>query len=591
LPTINPQLVPTIAPGRLFTSFVTDDTLNIRWLRATDPAYFEALNRPIVDVALRSLIIAKAVDNLYASLGHEALYPFLIQPRIGSGSYVADIPINWIWSLEITAPQKWHNFRLAHIKRISGVNNLTDGYTGMIRVVFSATKIGSNQEIYLLWADYQIDSTLAWQIATLKVCTNQEESYVVNQDEVQTLCGSITFNTMDTSLLLTSVFLNTVAPPLITDTFTDGTYKQPAVYDVVDSLGGGSPSVGNFSTTSLSHGSGLITEAAWVSLPQQDSDVQAWLNAMNYPFDQSASLLNIDSNISIPTGIFREFIITVPAGDEPSGISDSSYFPIWVDSIQLINMNQARFFFSTYNNSESLVNGPGPSLQPVQFAYVDIFRTGNQEDRLPIIPFNNLKLNQTDPKFSASGATSEWTQHFGRGHVVLSSIWTTQPSVIDGFFADLAGILTTPQVTEFTQATTRISSFGMSAVPRYVPTAGQSRALSGTTSRLSISINPSESNLYVTEQDQGLGNIVDLEAQPNIAPMQSIERYGNSGALCHRIINLTIYSDQLPTNDPNFYNDNVLPRLTLLLGRPPQFGDMWYNGTRLLFNNGDQWQD
>jgi len=584
-------LVPTIAPGSLFTSFCTDDTLNVRWLTAKDPAYYETLNRPIVDVALRSLIIAKAVDNLYASLGHEALYPFLIQPRVGSGSYVADIPINWIWSLEITAPQKWHNFRLAHIKRISGVNDLTSGYTGMLRVVFSATQIGSNQEVYLLQADYQIDSTLAWQIAKLKVCTNQDESYVVNQDEVQTLCGSITFHTMDTNLLLASTFLNTVAPPLLTSAGPDGLYLEPAIYDTVDSLGGGSASVGNFSTTSLSHGSGLITEAAWIALPQQDSDVQAWLNAMNYPFDQNASLLNIDGNITIPTGLFREFIITVPAGDEPNGISDSSYFPIWIDSVQLLTINQARFFFSTYNDSESLTGSPGQSLQPVQFAYVDIFRTGAQEDRLPIIPYHNLKLKSTDPLFSVSGVTSEWTQHFGRGHVVLSSIWTTQPAIIAGFFADLAGILTTPQITEFTQATTRISSFGMSAVPRYTPTAGQSRALSGSTSRLAVSIDPSEANRYVTEQDQGLGNTVDLESQPNIAPIQSIARYGNTGGLCHRIVNLTVYSDQLPTNDPDFYNDNVLPRLVILLGRQPVFGDIWYNGTRFVVFNGDTWQD
>ena len=37
MPTINPSLVPTIAPGNLFQALTTDSTLNVRWITPTDP--------------------------------------------------------------------------------------------------------------------------------------------------------------------------------------------------------------------------------------------------------------------------------------------------------------------------------------------------------------------------------------------------------------------------------------------------------------------------------------------------------------------------------------------------------------------------
>ena len=113
--------------------------------------------------------------------------------------------------------------------------------------------------------------------------------------------------------------------------------------------------------------------------------------------------------------------------------------------------------------------------------------------------------------------------------------------------------------------------------------------MNGSTSRRTTPISPSYDNRFVCEQDQGLGNQVDLEAVPGVVPNAAIDRYGFSGSLTHKIIKLVVDADQLG-NDSTFYDTQLLPRLRALLGRDPQFGDFWYNGTRLMFNNGDSWQ-
>jgi hypothetical protein len=120
---------------------------------------------------------------------------------------------------------------------------------------------------------------------------------------------------------------------------------------------------------------------------------------------------------------------------------------------------------------------------------------------------------------------------------------------------------------------------------------GMNHAMYGSTGvgRWTTPVTPSENNRFVCERDQGLGNTVDLEAQVGISPQSSIQRYGYSGSLCHKIVKMVLLADEIPA-DPNFYENQILPRLTVLLGRAPVFGDQWYNGTRLIFWNGDTWQ-
>ena len=583
MPTIYPALVPTLAPGTLFNKFTGDNTLNIRWLTPQDPVFYEVVNRPTADLALRTLILAKTVDQLYASLGQQALYPFLVQPIVGSGTNRADVPINWIWGLNICVPQKWSLIRLARVKRIAGVNDPTSGYTGYIRLIFTAVQLSAPQiEVALFYTDYQIDSILTYQNVPMTVCTVAEEPISISPEEAETVSGTITFRTMDTNNLVNAMFLELCAPPTANPTVTGFLYNNPTVYEVVDTIAGGMGVTDDYSLNTVPHGTGLISESAWTALPYLGADAQSWLNAFNYPFELAASRTSSDS-ITMPLGMFCEFQIVVPAGQDPTSSSDPTYFPVWITRAELISNTQITLYFATHNTTDPATGGQ-PSLTPVEFAYTTLASAGRPGDRLAIIPLSNLK-------FQSGTDASEFSQHFGRGHLVLSSVWspaTNQP-ILDWYFA-MSKLLSSPQYTTFSIDTTRISSFGISSVPQYTPTVGQSRALTGSTSRLQVPVNPDETNRYVTEADQGLGDTVDLESLPGITPHPAISRYGYTGSLCHKVINLIVDTGSLGS-DPNFYSSTLLPRLTILLGRPPIFGDVWFDGVRFKWFNGDAWQD
>ena len=69
----------------------------------------------------------------------------------------------------------------------------------------------------------------------------------------------------------------------------------------------------------------------------------------------------------------------------------------------------------------------------------------------------------------------------------------------------------------------------------------------------------------------------------------AFDSVGYAGSLNHRVVKLVVDSTAIP-NDPAFYATYILPRLTRLFGRAPQFGDGWYNGVRFMWHNGDSWQ-
>lgn len=579
MPTITPSKVPTKSPGTLFSNLTGgDNTLNIRWLTAADPAFYEALNRPIVDVALRQLVLAKAVDALQLAIGKENLFPFLTQPQIASGMAVEEIPTKWIWDFHASMPKKWENLRLAKIKRVAGTNNATGGYDGSLRLIFSANIEGSNTEVSIFHADYLIDSDLTYQKVRLNVVSSLEESTPISLSESETVSGFAIFRTLDISDPLILEFLDLLAPPIDnSDTNSDGYYDSPSVYEIVDSVSGGSAVTDDFSLQAISHGTGLLTSSSWNTIPQLDSDIQSWLTSFNYPFDVNANRTSTDS-IVIPAGIFREFNITAPAGDNPTGNSSGTYYPVWISRIERIGVgaDRLKFYFSTYN-----VTDTAPSTAPIEFATLDLLRSYSESDVVEIIPITNLQL-------VTGSSANDFGQHFGRGHVVLSNIWTVTDDVTDMFDA-FTSIIDSPADTEFSQSATRISSFGISRIPKYTPTVGQSRAMLGSSARLSVPKFPSDTNRFVTEGDQGLGNQVDLEALPGISPNTSIDRYGFSGSLAHKTVKLVVRADGLGDN-PATYENDVLPRLRALLGRDPIFSDEWYNGTRFMKYNGDSWQ-
>ena len=58
--------------------------------------------------------------------------------------------------------------------------------------------------------------------------------------------------------------------------------------------------------------------------------------------------------------------------------------------------------------------------------------------------------------------STDFEQHFGRGHVVLSSLWDKTTNEVDDFFDDFDLIVDSPPDTDYSQAATRLSSFGIS---------------------------------------------------------------------------------------------------------------------------------
>jgi hypothetical protein len=181
-------------------------------------------------------------------------------------------------------------------------------------------------------------------------------------------------------------------------------------------------------------------------------------------------------------------------------------------------------------------------------------------------------------------------QEFGRGHVVLSSKWGLTGGEVADFFNNFPLLVGATSTVTFSITATRISSWGISRVPKYTPTAGQSAALAGTSSERGTPLNPASTNRYLTELDEGLGDIVDLDSQTSISSHTAIERYGNMASRSHKLIKLVIDPEQASIDDdPTFYADEILPRLRILLGRDPIFGDMHYNGTRFAIFNGDSW--
>jgi len=573
MPTIDPSLVPTINPGQIFDRFTTDGTINIRYMTALDPVHFEAWNRPLADIALRQLIVAKALDQITLRLGHQTYFPFLIQPQLVGGM---DVPLSWIWDLHASMPSKWSNLRLARIKRVSGHNPggtgaTDDDYTGVLRLVFTANDSGSTTEVALFTLDYNIASTNTYHRATLVAASSTDEPLAIDPSEASTIAGYAIFRTLDLDDATVQAFLDFVAPPAdTTDSDSDGEFDTPAIYHLMDST------AGEFGSSAMVHGTGVLVSSASNAIPDSEAQIASWITAFNYPFRFNASRSSASPTvITIPSDLFTEFDISVPAGDEPTDDMSGTFFPVWITRILRndVTADSITFYFATYS-----VVDDTPSTAPVEFAYLTLERTFTSAQVVEIVPTGNL--------YGIEGTASDlFNQHFGRGHVVLSTLWGGTTDEVQDFFDAFEAIVGDPAQVIFTKANSILSSYALSRVPKYVPTIGENQALKGTTARKDTIVYPSDDNRYVTEQDQGLGNQVDFEAVTGITTNVDIERYGYEGGLVCRRVKLVVNTSGTAHN----YDDDVLPRLRCLLGRDPIYGDMWLNGTRWLTYTGDTW--
>ena len=581
MPTITPALIPTKALGNLFSSLTGgDESLNIRWLMPTDPCFYETLNRPLADITVRQLVIAKAVDTLNLRIGHQSLFPFIVQPELAYGSTSRiDLLPGIIWDMHVSLPKKWYNIRLAQIQRISGTNNLTAGtYTGELRFIFSGIQENDSTEKYLFYADYKIDSSLSFQPVRVQIVESTMVSSLptISTSESETISGFINFRTVDINDEMAITFMEAMAPGNL-ETDSQGYYTNPEVYETVDTLPGGTAVTDDFSAEREDHGTGFITDSAWNAIPAINSDIDSWLKSFNYPFDADANLVAKDQNTrSIPSGIFREFSVIAPASDGPIDDRNGLYYQMSVSKIEQLTDSATkflRFFLSCAFPSGNLSTF-------FDFCHFDLYPTMLKGTVVPIIPDGLPNpVNETDIK----------ANEFGRGHLVLSDLWSGTNSIIAAFFA---GFDEYPTATlTFSPSASRLSSFAVNRISRYSPNRGQFQALAGTTSTNISPVLPSSTNRYVTEQDTGLGDSVDFNADPTIASHSAIERLGYKGGLSHRIVRLVVDSSNPDAqNTSDFYSGYILPRLTKLYGRAPIFGDCWYNGTRFMTYNGDSWQ-
>lgn len=578
--TISPSLVPTVPPGSLFSRFTSDTSIGIRFFEAADPVYFDTLNRPVADLSLRQLILAKTLDAINLRLSHQSLFPWLIQPTITSGTASVNLPLSWIWDMHVSLPKKWEKIRLAKIKRVSGENGTTgEDFTGKLRLVFTGQEIGSVTEVALFQADFIIDSVLDFQIVEIDIPATGEEPIVVSSGERETIAGFLIFRTLDATDEDVQSFYDFVAPPITTtDADSDGEFDTPAIYEIDDSEPGGESVSGDFSTVALSHGTGLLVLSATNSIPALDSDPDTWLSAFNYPFGEAATLTSASpSGITIPTGLFKEFMIIAPSNDQPTDDISGDFNPVWINRISRedASSDTLKFFFATFN-----VTSDQASTVPIEFASLTLER-GFTEDQI-------VAIESIDDLLLASGETAseEQNQGFGRGHVVLSSLWGGTTTTIDEFFDEFATILDEPPDAVFVKESTRLSAFAISRVPRFTPTSGQAEALKG--SRADTD-RPNVTNRYVVEADQGLGDKIDfgtsLLLDEDKRENPDIDRFGWTGSLAHRIVHLVVDT----SGDEHTYEEDILPRLRILLGRDVIFGDFWWDGSRLKFFNGDSW--
>lgn len=574
MPTINSALIPTKTPGTLFDSLTGGDTsLNIRWLLGTDPLFYEVLNRPIADLAVRQLIIAKSVDNLNLRLGHQALYPFVIQPTLDISTSRIEFPIGLIWDMHVSVPIKWQNLKLNNVIRISGTNGATAAdYTGTVRLVFSGNTSATSADILLFYVDYDITSTLTFQMLKITAATEAavHQTNIISPSEASTIGGYVILKTLDLTIASNQNFLDYLAPP--SGELTSGDYLNPNIYNVSDFAGGGSNITDDISLSPIAFGTGQLTDSAYNVIPPLNTDINTWLNAFNYPFDADASLAgdirdNNGNFYNIPRALFREFSIIAPSSDGPTG--NSAFYPVFISKIeqQATGTNPLRFYFATRIPS---VDATFTAI--TDFGTLDLPSSGQPGDIIPIIGID----------------TTDSERQIGVGFVVLSNVWDGTSTDIATFFDLFNYNPFTPRSVNYGEASTRISSYGVSRVSKYTPTKGQASALTGTSSNRSTPIAPSATNKYVTEADRGIGDRLNLE--DTFGVNAAIERYGYTGSLSHRVVKLVIDSTKVP-NDPTFYDNEVLPRLRVLLGgRDPEFADGWFNGTRFLWWNGDTWQ-
>lgn len=250
--------VPDISPATLYDTLTSDPTFAVRWAGPRDPVYYHSINRPVADVALRQLMIAKALSRVNICLAKDALYPFVVQPKLSDDT---SVPVGWVWDTHGIIPYEYHNLRLAYIIRLSGTNPVdwcapgttppeSDSeyiYDGLIRCVFCANRDGYLQDFQMFYVDYDITGSTIYQRSRFN--TNYGILYgtlsnpqLIDVHINQFIQGQITFKLLDQSDADVRIFFDTI---------------PVGTYNLKDS------STDSYNPRPLTFGSGLLTDSAY----------------------------------------------------------------------------------------------------------------------------------------------------------------------------------------------------------------------------------------------------------------------------------------------------------------------------------------
>lgn len=566
MPNIDSSLIPLVSPGTLFVTLTDNPTINVRWLTPNDPHYFDVYNRPMADITLRQLIIAKSLDQLGLRISSRTTFPFLNPPTVNVTTNTISLPLAWLWDMHVTIKDEYENVRLAYIQRFSGDNNVTDlEINGIMRLVFAGNIVGGTSEIGLFYVDYDIGSPLYYQIRSIRPATISEHPNPIPSSEAMSIAGFVVFRTLD--VMENVDFFSYLAPPEETGS-TATTFISPSIYEITNTPPGGSGNPGDFNFDSVIHGTGILVPSAYNVIPPIGATELTILNALNFPWTQSANLISTDQNTTIPALLFNSFIITGPMGYR----SDSEIFPILLTKIRRLDASadSLELTFSTYN---TVIGSSSTTL--IEFAVCTLNRNMNPGDIVNITPLNNLR-NMQDT-FSEM-----FSQNFGSGYATLSSRWQSDPS-INAFFDSFITLIAEPPDRFFNA---QLNELSIHRTPLNIPTIGEALALSGSTSRRQVPLHPTDDNRYVTELDQGRGDQIDFRTVPGIETNNDIDPIAFRGSLITRSFVLKVNT----ANNAGFdYTSDILPRIVHLLGRSPLHGDEWFDGTT--FKKYDQSSD
>jgi len=540
MPSIDPDLVPSVSISDIFDELVTNNDYSVRWLTGIDPLYFDVYNRPISDMAMRQLIMAKALTNLSYRLNHQSNFPFVETPVVINGSETVNLP-SLMWDMHVTLLGSWTNLRLAKVARMSGVNGSSP--TGRIRFIFTADR--NSVETHLFYVDYTINTTMTYQLDRINAVDMSWTTPNIPSNEEATINGYVIFKTLDVDDSVMAGFVSLVAPPESAsagDYGSDSDYDDPAVYAVADNT------IGTIFGATINHGSGIVTSSAFnISVPT-DTTIEPWLEAFNFPFNVSATRRSITPIVTtIPSLLFAELNINAPDDQKA-----------WISRIVRNDTPQSATFYLSTTGYDSTV---------VEFAYFTITPTDDYKDEITVYPYETLY----------DTTTSGQMQGFGNGRGILGPAFGT--SEITDFFTALDTISDSPAILYFSQDATLLSMLALSLSSTTVPTSDMFDASSGTSGT------PSSTNKYVTEADSGRGDTVSLADE--FGHVSGISNTGYMQTRIQRLVDLSI--DHTGT----FTQDQLTERLKYLFGLESsedfEFGMMWFNGTSLNFFTGSEW--